>query len=402
MKYNFYASLEKEGHFYKINFPDFPDIEEYGDGLEEAIDTAEEELGRELIMMEAQKITIPKPSSYQELFQYLSPDSQLQLIFVNTEVARAKARNKSVNKMVTLPEYLVALGKEQKLNFSQILQKSLKEELHIINEKSVNDMELNFEVAMENIKFKSPSEIAIGFDDNFNIKTHDFSTDGNILMAGTTGTGKTVIMNQMILSGMMKHSSNDLKFVIYHPQLIDFKAFEKTSFLYSGILHDESELEIVLSKIKSELHYRQRQLSEAGYNDIDTYNQHARNNGLETFSHIIVAIDEFFYLFTQNDNAGTLIKKIAELGNELGVHFIMSTQNIRPEYITEDITQYLSSRIAFKLPNEKLSKLILNEVGAEKLKPYGSMLYKKKKGNSTKLQGDYISDEKIEDICANL
>lgn len=145
MKYKFYANIVKEGHFYKINFPDFPDIEEYSDGLEETINKAEEELGRQLIKMEAQKITIPKPSSYQELFQYLSPNSQLQLIFVNTEVARAKERNKSVNKMVTLPEYLIALGKEQKLNFSQILQKALREELHIINEKSSNDMEINFE-----------------------------------------------------------------------------------------------------------------------------------------------------------------------------------------------------------------------------------------------------------------
>lgn len=75
---------------------------------------------------------------------------------------------------------------------------------------------------------------------------------------------------------------------------------------------------------------------------------------------------------------------------------------IRPEYITDDIQPHFPSRIALQLPNEKTSNFILGENGAEKLKKHGSMLYKKKKGNLLKLQGDYLSEEKVEYIFINL
>ncbi|MCC9108043.1 type II toxin-antitoxin system HicB family antitoxin, partial [Staphylococcus aureus] len=103
----------------------------FGEGIEEAVEMASDALGGHLIVMEDDGDVIPKPSEFKELSQNLNEDEQLQLIFVNTNVVRAKEENKTVNKMVTLPQYLVELGKEKKINFSQTLQRALKDELNI-------------------------------------------------------------------------------------------------------------------------------------------------------------------------------------------------------------------------------------------------------------------------------
>lgn len=402
MKYYFYAKLEKEGHFYNVSFPDFPDIHTIGDGISDAVDMAEDALGEYLIIMEDGKEIIPEPTDYQELSKGLTSNEQLQLIFVNTEVARAKEKNKSVNKMVTLPQYLVALGKEQKLNFSQILQNALREELHINNERTGNEMKINFETAMDKMNIKSPTKIAIGFDDKGDIKMHDFKTDGNIIMAGMTGSGKSVILNQMILSGMMQYNPEDLKFVLYDPKRMEFKPFEKTSYLYSHVMYDDTELEKVLSKVKSELHKRQRDLTKLGYRDVDKYNADAKMGELEQYNHLIIVIDEFSDLGIQNGSVINLIKEIAKVGTAFGIHFIVSTQTPRANILSKELKQYFYSRVALKLNNKTESEIVLDEKGAEKLRNHGSMLYKNKIGNVIKLQGDFISDEKIKDICANL
>ncbi|EOB7561038.1 TPA: type II toxin-antitoxin system HicB family antitoxin [Staphylococcus aureus] len=131
MKYYYYAILEKEGNYYNVSFPDLPGALTFGEGIEEAVEMASDALGGHLIVMEDEGDVIPKPSEFKELSQNLNDDEQLQLIFVNTNVVRAKEENKTVNKMVTLPQYLVELGKEKKINFSQTLQRALKDELNI-------------------------------------------------------------------------------------------------------------------------------------------------------------------------------------------------------------------------------------------------------------------------------
>ena len=96
MKYYFYAKLEKEGHFYNVSFPDFPDIHTIGDGISDAVDMAEDALGEYLIIMEDGKEIIPEPTDYQELSKGLTSNEQLQLIFLYKEVARVYEKNKSV------------------------------------------------------------------------------------------------------------------------------------------------------------------------------------------------------------------------------------------------------------------------------------------------------------------
>ena len=131
MKYNFYAVLEKEEDFYNVKFPDLPGAITFGESIEEGIEMASDALGGHLLIMEDDNDIIPKPSSFANLVGGLSTNQQLQLISVDTSIVRAREENKTVNKMVTLPKYLVDLGKKEKINFSQTLQSALKKELDI-------------------------------------------------------------------------------------------------------------------------------------------------------------------------------------------------------------------------------------------------------------------------------
>lgn len=131
MKYHFYALLQKEGSDYNVSFPDLPGALTYGKGIEEAIEMATDALEGHLLVMEDDGDIIPNPSTHKDLYKMIDEDDQLQLISVDTNLVRLKEENKTVNKMVTLPNYLVVIGKKQGINFSQTLQRALKEELNL-------------------------------------------------------------------------------------------------------------------------------------------------------------------------------------------------------------------------------------------------------------------------------
>lgn len=131
MKYHFYAVLQKEGLFYNVYFPDLPGALTFGEDIEEAVYMAKDALEGHLLVMEDDNDDIPSPTDYRTLAVKLKDNEQLQLVTADTRLVRIKEENKVVNKMVTLPKYMVEIGKEKGVNFSQTLQRALKEELNI-------------------------------------------------------------------------------------------------------------------------------------------------------------------------------------------------------------------------------------------------------------------------------
>jgi len=131
MKYLFYAVLQKEGEYYNVYFPDLQGAITFGHGIEEAVEMAHDALGGHLLVMEDDNDNIPQPTDYHTLAKDIKDDEQLQLVTVDTSIVRSREENKTVNKMVTLPKYMVDLGKSQNVNFSQTLQRALKDELNI-------------------------------------------------------------------------------------------------------------------------------------------------------------------------------------------------------------------------------------------------------------------------------
>ena len=131
MKYMYYAVFTQEKDYIDITFPDLKGCITFGDNLEEALYMSKDALEGYLLVLEDEKMSIPNPSTYQELQANLNDNQQLQLINVDTDFIRRREENKAVNKMVTLPKWLVDLGKEKKINFSQVLQQALKNELGV-------------------------------------------------------------------------------------------------------------------------------------------------------------------------------------------------------------------------------------------------------------------------------
>ena len=114
-----------------MSFPDLAGVNTFGKGINEAVEMASDALGGHLIVMEDDNDEIPTASDFDTLAKSLKNNEQLQLVSVETNIIRAREDNKVVNKTVTLPQYLVELGKSQNVNFSQTLQRALKEELNV-------------------------------------------------------------------------------------------------------------------------------------------------------------------------------------------------------------------------------------------------------------------------------
>lgn len=132
MEYHFYAKLQYEEGAYNVTFPDLPGAITFGEDIADAVKMAKDALEGRLLVMEDDGDDIPAPSDYQQLSKSLFGDKeQLQLIAADMTLVRAREENKTVNKMVTLPKYMVELGKKENINFSKTLQNALKDELNI-------------------------------------------------------------------------------------------------------------------------------------------------------------------------------------------------------------------------------------------------------------------------------
>lgn len=131
MEYHFYAKLQCEEGAYTVTFPDLPGAITFGDDISDAVKMAKDALEGHLLVMEDDGDEIPQPSESQVLRKTLTEKEQFQLIVADMALVRAREENKTVNKMVTLPQYMVELGKRENINFSKTLQKALKEELDI-------------------------------------------------------------------------------------------------------------------------------------------------------------------------------------------------------------------------------------------------------------------------------
>ena len=131
MKYRYYAVFEKDKDGYSISFPDLPGCLTCAKDIEEALKMAKDVLEGYMLISEEDNDPIEPASSYKELNKNLEDNQVLQLITADTDFVRMRKKNKSVNKMVTLPKWLIDLGKENKINFSQLLQEAIKRELNI-------------------------------------------------------------------------------------------------------------------------------------------------------------------------------------------------------------------------------------------------------------------------------
>lgn len=248
-------------------------------------------------------------------------------------------------------------------------------------------------------------EMLLGYDDKGQIHSHNFNQNTNILMAGVTGSGKSVTLSQMLLSMMVNYSSDNLHLYIHDAKRVDFRPFEETPHV-RGMMYDEEDFNLHLDLLITLAKKRINQFHEAGdVKDIHGYNEYAKSNHLPLMPKIVTVIDKYTFIkqFDYDTDISKNITRILQLSRATGIYFVISTQTPRRNIFDGLLKSNIHSRLALKTTTATESQIVLDELGAEKLPPHGAMLYKNNSDSDlVQIQSSFVSDEAIESIIDSL
>lgn len=255
-------------------------------------------------------------------------------------------------------------------------------------------MEIKFSDALNDFEPKNVGDLLIGYDEYGTLYSHDLTSSRHLLIAGSTGSGKNVILRQMVLSGMFNSNPKELQFAFYDPKGVEFQEFKNTPFnMCERILNKSEELESILKELSKKIQYRFKKLVEVKAKDFKEYNKYAKENNLEVLPLNVVVIDEISDVMFCNPEIEDSLVKVLSKGASAGVYIIIGTSSARANVIRGTLKANIESRIALKLSTSIESRVAIHEVGAEDLNYHGDMLYRDKNSRLHRLQGAYVSDE---------
>ena len=232
----------------------------------------------------------------------------------------------------------------------------------------------------------------------------DISKMPHLLVAGSTGSGKSVCVNSMICSILMRYKPNEVKLVLVDPKKVELSNYNGTPHLLCPVVTDPKKASIVLQKIVGEMEKRYEQFSEVGAKKISEYNaiidkemKKHPENGLKRMPYIVVIIDELADLMlVASKEVEDSIMRITQMARAAGIHLIVATQRPSTDVITGVVKANIPSRISFAVASGIDSRTILDSGGAEKLLGKGDMLYLPMGENiPLRIQGCFISDDEI-------
>ena len=268
--------------------------------------------------------------------------------------------------------------------------------------KSVNTVKIR-EVIDSNAFRNAPSSIsfAVGKDISGNCIVGDIAKMPHVLVAGTTGSGKSVCMNSLIVSLLYKSSPEDVKLIMVDPKMVEFGIYNGIPQLLVPVVTDPKKAAGALQWTVSEMMRRYSLLGDAGTREIESFNKIAATN--PAYSHmpqIVVLIDELADLMlVAGKEVEESICRIAQMGRAAGIHLVIATQRPSADVITGLMKANIPSRIAFAVSSAMESRIILDTQGAEKLIGKGDMLFAPLgKGKPRRVQGCFIDDTEVERV----
>ncbi|WP_183037319.1 DNA translocase FtsK [Helicobacter pylori] len=249
-------------------------------------------------------------------------------------------------------------------------------------------------------KSSSPLTLALGKDIVGNPFITDLKKLPHLLIAGTTGSGKSVGVNAMILSLLYKNPPDQLKLVMIDPKMVEFSIYADIPHLLTPIITDPKKAIGALQSVAKEMERRYSLMSEYKVKTIDSYNEQALNNGVEAFPYLIVVIDELADLMmTGGKEAEIPIARIAQMGRASGLHLIVATQRPSVDVVTGLIKTNLPSRVSFRVGTKIDSKVILDADGAQSLLGRGDMLFTPPGTNGlVRLHAPFATEDEIKKI----
>ena len=259
-----------------------------------------------------------------------------------------------------------------------------------------------------NPKYKDSKLAApLGRDIMGNVKCVEINKTPHMLVAGATGSGKSVCINNIILAILMRATPDEVKMVLVDPKKVEFNVYEGIPHLLTPVVTDPKKASAALQKIVVEMDDRYETFKNSGTKNIQTYNDYVEkelkknpNCGLTKMPFILVVIDELADLMlVAAKEVEESIMRITQLARAAGIHLIVATQRPSTDIITGVVKSNIPTRISFAVSSSIDSRTILDMVGAEKLLGKGDMLYKPMDDNTpTRIQGSFVSDDEIERV----
>ncbi len=249
-------------------------------------------------------------------------------------------------------------------------------------------------------KSSSPLTLALGKDIVGNPFITDLKKLPHLLIAGTTGSGKSVGVNAMILSLLYKNPPDQLKLVMIDPKMVEFSIYADIPHLLTPIITDPKKAIGALQSVAKEMERRYSLMSEYKVKTIDSYNEQAPSNGVEAFPYLIVVIDELADLMMMGGKEAEFpIARIAQMGRASGLHLIVATQRPSVDVVTGLIKTNLPSRVSFRVGTKIDSKVILDTDGAQSLLGRGDMLFTPPGSNGlVRLHAPFATEDEIKKI----
>jgi S-DNA-T family DNA segregation ATPase FtsK/SpoIIIE len=298
-----------------------------------------------------------------------------------------------INKVVSLADDLALSLKSQSLRVSPIHGKNT---IGIEVPNKLREIVSFREILSSDIFRKSQSKLTLALGKNIGGETvvADLTKMPHLLVAGSTGAGKSVSINSMVMSILYKASPKEVKMLMIDPKLLEFSIYEDIPHLVSPVITNPKQAAEALRKMVFEMERRYRLLAEKGARNIDSYNRNAPDE--EQMPYIIVFIDELADLmFASSREVEDSITRLAQMARAAGIHLIIATQRPSVDVITGIIKANFPARISFQVFSKIDSRTILDSQGAEQLLGKGDMLMMLPGTKITRVHGAYVTEEEI-------
>ncbi|MDB4082245.1 DNA translocase FtsK [Candidatus Pelagibacter sp.] len=223
----------------------------------------------------------------------------------------------------------------------------------------------------------------------------DLASMPHLLIAGTTGSGKSVCINTIILSLLYRHTPDKCKFILIDPKMLELSTYEGIPHLLCPVITEAKKAASVLGWVVKEMENRYRLMTKEGVRNIDTYN----TKHTLAMPYIVVVVDEMSDLMlVAGKEIENYIQKLSQMARAAGIHIIMATQRPSVDVITGTIKANFPTRISFQVTSKIDSRTILGEQGAEQLLGKGDMLYMSSANRIVRIHAPFVSDDEIEKV----
>ncbi len=247
-------------------------------------------------------------------------------------------------------------------------------------------------------KLGSRLRIALGQDVAGRPVATDLAQMPHLLIAGATGSGKSVCLNTITVCLLLDNTPADLRLIMIDPKMVELTGYNGIPHLIAPVVVDVERAVTMLKWVTGEMERRYREFSKAGARNLETFNEMLAQKGEEKLPFIVVLVDELADLMmVAPDDIERQICRIAQLARATGIHLVIATQRPSVDVVTGLIKANFPARISFAVTSQVDSRVILDAVGAEKLLGRGDMLYMSPDSSQlVRLQGVYVSDEEID------